>query len=206
MIVTQKDELIYKYIEENNFATVRQITNAFFSDLLYGATSAKKRLSCLIEHGYIKQTKSTNCNQDIFFVDDKYRKQSKHSILVMDVYSKFYKMENLKIIDFKKEKGFANNKVISDGFINISYYSVGKTIIQSFIIEVQTSKNDYKKVLNKYNDSVIDSDIRAECDGFAPVLIYIDNIKHDMSNICCPYQICQLKESLSDFPLIFGCI
>lgn len=206
MIVTKKDELIYQYIEDNHFATVRQITNAFFGDLLYGATSAKKRLMCLIEHGYIKQTKSINCNQDIFFVDDKYRKQSKHSILVMDVFSEFYKMNNLKIIDFKKEKGFANNKVIADGFINVSYTNFDKMIIQSFIIEVQTSKNDYKKVLNKYNDPIVDADIRAECDGFAPAIIYIDNIRHNMNNINCPYQICQLKESLNDFPLIFGCI
>lgn len=204
MIVTKKDELIYKYIEENKFATVRQITNVFYSDILYGATSAKRRLLCLIEHGYIKQTKSTNCNQNVFYIDDKDRKQSKHSILVMDVYSEFRKTANLEVIDFQKEKGFCNKKVIADGFISVKYNNADNFVIQNFIIEVQTSRNDFKKVLNKYNNADVDYDIRANCDGFAPVIIYVDNVKHDMSKISCPYQICQLHENLSDFPLIFS--
>lgn len=206
MIVTEKDELIYKYIEDNTFATIRQITKVFFGDLVYGATSAKKRLMCLIEHGYIKQAKSINCNQDIFFVDDKYRKQTKHNIIVMDVYTEFYKTDNLEILDFKKEKCFANNKVIADGFISVSYTMNNKTVLQSFLIEVQTSKNDYKKVLNKYNNSFVDKDIRSHCGGFAPVLLYIDNVSHNMRDIVCPYQICCMKENLYSFPLIFSCV
>lgn len=203
MRVTEKDEKIYKFIEENGFSTVKQITNIFFNDSLYGSTVAKKRLDCLTQHGYIKQTKSVNCSQHVFYVLDKHRKKTKHSILVMDVYSKFLQMDNLKVLNFQREKGFANNTVLSDGFITIKYTKLDTVIVQNFLIEVQTSNNDYTKVLNKYSNEEVNADIVASCDGYAPVLIYIDNIKHSMKGITCPYQICCLHESLNDFPLIF---
>ncbi len=79
MEITKRDEKIYKFIENHGFATVKQINNVFFNDILYGSTLAKRRLDCLIEHGYVKMTKSTNCDQNIFYSDDKFK--NKHFII-----------------------------------------------------------------------------------------------------------------------------
>lgn len=205
MKVTEKDEKIYKFIEDNGFATVKQIANIFYSDILYGSTLAKKRLDCLTEHGYIKQTKSINCSQHVFYVLDKNRKKTRHSIIVMDLYSKFLMMNNLKVLSFERERCFANRKVIADGFITVKYSKLnGDIIIQNFIFEVQTSNNDYTKVLGKYADDEVNKDILLSCDGYAPLVIYVDNVKHNMTNVSCPYPICQIDENLNDFPLIFN--
>jgi hypothetical protein len=203
MKVTDKDEKIYKFIEDNDFATVKQIANIFYSDILYGSTLAKKRLDCLVQHGYIKQTKSTNCSQHIFYVLDKHKRKTRHAIIVMDLYSKFLQMKNLEVLNFERERCFAGNKVIADAFLTVKFNKISNVIIQSFLIEVQTSNNDYTKVLNKYNDKDVFDDVNNACGGYAPVLIYVDDIKHNMNGVACPYQICQIDENLNDFPLIF---
>jgi hypothetical protein len=203
MKVTEKDEKIYKFIEENGFATVKQIANVFYSDILYGSTLAKKRLDCLVQHGYIKQTKSVNCSQHVFYALDKNKRKTKHAIIVMDLYSRFLMMKNLEVLNFEREKCFANNKVIADGFLTVKFSKITNVIIQSFLIEVQTSNNDYTKVLGKYNDKEVFDDVNNQCGGYAPLLIYVDDVRHNMANVTCPYQICQIDENLSDFPLIF---
>jgi hypothetical protein len=117
MQVTENDQKIYEYISKTGFATVKQISNIFYNDILYGATLAKKRLNCLIQHGYIKKIKSTNCNQDIFYEDSKFKRQSKHNILVMDVYSCFRKIENLNVLNFELN----NNGVLTIKYIQMLF-------------------------------------------------------------------------------------
>lgn len=202
-MITKKDEQIYHYIEEMGFATVKQIGELFFSNMEYRTSYAKKRLNRLILDGYIKETKSTNCNQHIFYVDSKHNRKTRHSIIVMDLYVKFRQMNKLKIMYFDREKPFANKKVISDGFITVKYPVEDGIAFQNFIIEVQTSNNDYKKVLGKYYDEDVYRDISNVCQGLTPVIIYVDDVTHNMDKVNCPYKVIQIDERLSDFPLIF---
>jgi hypothetical protein len=204
MEITKRDEKIYKFIEKHGFATVKQITNVFFNDILYGSTLAKRRLDCLIEHGYVKSDKSTNCEQNIFYSDDKFKKQTFHNILVMDIYTEFLKIDDLDVLNFERNKGFGNNKIYSDAFITVKYDSFDKTIIQSFIIEVETSNNNYRNTLSKYNDVDVYNDIVSLCDGYGAALVFVDPIKHSMDNIKCPWPVIQLNENLTNFPLIFA--
>lgn len=206
MKVTENDQKIYDYISKTGFATVKQISNIFYSDILYGPTLAKKRLNCLIEHGYIKKIKSSDCNQDIFYEDSKFRRQSKHNILVMDVYSCFRKIDSLNVINFEVNKQWGiDHKIYSDAFLTVEYNAYDNIFTQNFIIEVETSKTKYKNPLYRYNDVEIDTDIRAACSGFAPVIILIDNIKHNKDfYLQCSYQVCHLDESLCGFPLVFS--
>jgi hypothetical protein len=120
----------------------------------------------------------------------------------MDLYSKFLQMKNLEVLNFERERCFAGNKVIADAFLTVKFNKISNVIIQSFLIEVQTSNNDYTKVLNKYNDKDVFDDVNNACGGYAPVLIYVDDIKHNMNGVAGPYQICQIDENLNDFPLI----
>ena len=108
MRITPKDRDIYKYIEKEGFATVKQIGNIFFNDIIYKNELAKKRLNCLVEHGYVREVKSTNCNQHIFYSNDKFKKQSYHNIVVMDLYSKFLEMRKVDVIKFEREKTFSD--------------------------------------------------------------------------------------------------
>jgi hypothetical protein len=203
MRITKKDELIYHYIEEMGFATVKQVTELFFNDIEYGKTLARKRLNCLIEHGYIKETKSTNCSQHIFYVDPKHSRKTHHAIILMDLYVRFRQMNSLKILNFEREVPFCNKKILSDGFITVTYKVQEGVAVQNFIIEVQTSNNDFKKVLGKYYDGDIVREINAKCEGYLPVIIYVDDVTHNMDNVRCPYQVIQVDEKLTDFPLIF---
>lgn len=199
MRITDKDRKIYKYIDQTGFATVKQIGNIFFNDITYKNELAKKRINCLVEHQYIKEAKSINCTQHVFYCDDKYKKQTYHNIVVLDLYSKFLEARSIEIIKFEREKVWANGKVISDAFITISYR--GK--IQSFIVEVQASKNLWKNTINKYANLDVLSDMQSQSGGALPAMIYVDEIMHDMKQFEAPYQLLQVDMNLTDFPLIF---
>lgn len=199
MRVTPKDREIYKYIEKVGFATVKQIGNVFFNDITYKNELAKKRLNCLVEHGHLKEIKSINCNQHIFYSDDKYKRQTYHNIIVMDLYSKFLEMRKLEIINFEREKTWAGGKVISDAFITASFR--GK--IQSYIVEVQASKNLWKNSINKYADMEILQDMVNSCGGVLPVMIFVDELVHNTDALEAPFEVTQVDMNLTDFPLIF---
>ena len=202
MRVTEKDRKIYKFIDKEGFATVKQIGNVFFNDITYKNELAKKRLNCLVEHGYIKQSKSVNCNQHIFYTDDKFKKQTYHNIVVMDLYSKFNEMRNLNIIDFKREKswGTGKGKVVSDAFLSVSYNGM----IRSYVVEVQASNNPWKNSINKYANVEILQEMVNECGGVYPVMIFVDEISHNVDVLGTPYKIIQVDMNLTDFPLIFS--
>lgn len=204
MITTKKDEQIYNYIKKMGFSTVKQIGELFFSNMEYSSSYAKKRLKHLLDYGYIHETESVNCNQNIFYVDPKFKRQTYHNIVVTNIYLQFYKMEDLDIIDFAKPKCFANKKIMSDAFITIKYSSCNNVIIKNFIFEVETSKNDYRNTISKYTDPVVQADIKTVCDGYNPVLVFVDNVKHDMSKISCPYPLIQIDSNLTNLPLIFS--
>lgn len=204
MITTKKDEQIYNHIKKIGFATVKQIGKLFFGNMKYSSSYAKKRLNHLLDYRYIYETRSVNCNQNIFYVDPKFKRQTYHNIVVMDIYSQFYKMNNLDIINFTKPKCFANKKIMSDAFITVKYNSCNNVMIQNFIFEVETSKNDYRNTIGKYNDPIVQADIKTVCGGYNPVLVFVDNIKHDMSKISCPYPLIQIDSNLTNLPLIFS--
>lgn len=202
MRVTAKDRKIYKFIDDEGFATVKQIGNVFFNDIIYKNELAKKRLNCLVEHGYIKQTKSVNCNQHIFYTDDKFKRQTYHNIVVMDLYSKFKEMRNVDIIHFEREKswGDGKGKVVSDAFIAVSYNGN----IKSYIVEVQASNNIWKNSINKYANVQILQEMVNACGGVYPIMIFVDEISHNMDVLGAPYKIVQVDMNLTDFPLIFS--
>lgn len=202
MRITEKDRKIYKFIDKVGFATVKQIGSTFFNDITYKNELAKKRLNCLIEHGYIKQAKSVNCNQHIFYSDDKFKRQTYHNIVVMDLRSKFNEMRKVDIISFEREKvwGSGSGKVISDAFISISYE--GK--IRSYIVEVQASNNLWKNSINKYANQDILQEMVNASGGVFPTMIFVDEISHNMDSLGAPYEIKQLDMNLTDFPLIFS--
>ena len=201
MRITSKDREIYKYIEKNKFATVKQIANVFFNDIIYKNELAKKRLSCLVEHGQIKYSKAENCNQMVFYSEDKYKLQTYHNIVVMDLYTKFLEMRNLEVLNFEREKVWGSGKgaVRSDAFITVKYS--GK--IQNFLVEAQASKNLWINSITKYNNKVVLEEIYKACGGYAPVLIFMDEIMHSLDKVESFFQVRQIDLKLTDFPLIF---
>lgn len=204
MRVTEKDKEIYKFIGDVGFATVKQVANVFFNDIIYRNELAKKRISCLVEHGYVKQYKAVNCSQHIFCVNEKLKRQTYHNILVMDLYSKFLECRSVDVLDFTREKAWDINKVISDAFMTVKYKKGKEVIIQNFIVEIQVSNNDWKKTLEKYNNTRVDKEIRAKCSGYEPVIILVDEVQHNLDLISCPYQIVQIDTKMTDFPLVFN--
>lgn len=206
MRITEKDKKINAHIEENGFATVKQIGELFFAESTFKSQQAQKRLKALIEYGYIKQYKAVNCSQNIYAASDKFKRQTLHNIIAMDVIVKFMAMKSVKVLDYKREKTWSNGKVISDGFISVSYpgKEPGEIIMQSFIIEVHQSNNKWKNTLEKYNNESVHKDIiKNTYEGSSPTILFIDSVSHKMDNIICPYQIIQIDSNLTDFPFIF---
>lgn len=198
MRVTANDKKIYKFIEDFGFATVKQIANIFFNNITYKNELAKKRLTCLIEHNLVDKAKSINCSQHIFYSDDKYKRQTIHSIIIMDFYTKFIE-EGIDVLEFKREKRWNNGKVISDAFITVKYNNK----IQSFILEVQTSNNTYKKNISKYLDEDVRKEIIDYCHGFFPVIVHVDDVEHNVEEFKDKLQIVQLETNLKRFVLLF---
>ena len=199
MRVTEKDKLIYNYICKYKFATVKQIANVFFNDIIYKNELAKKRLNCLLEHHLIKSTKSTNCAQHIFYVDSKYKSQTYHNIIIMDFLSKLQEMSSVDVVNFEREKVWTNSNnttIRSDGLFKIHYNGYARI----FLLEVRTSSNSFKKSIEKYN--AYKNEITKEC-GCKPVLILVDSVKHDLSDVSSFMPIIQIDQKLTDFPLIF---
>lgn len=208
MQITEKDKTINTHIEKYGFATVKQIANIFFNDSAFKGQQAYKRLKALLEYGYIKQYKSVNCSQNIYAVSDKYKRQTLHNIIALDVICKFIECKSIKILDAKRERVWANGKVISDAFVTIKYTKGIEVFIQSFIVEIHTSNNKWQKTLEKYNNKEVIDDILKSTPGgdkgIAPTLIFVDSVTHNFESINCPFKITQIDSSLTDFPFVFN--
>lgn len=200
MRITQKDREIYRFIERYHFSTVKQISRVFYSDINYGNELARKRLKALMEHGYIRECKSVNCSQYIYYVDDKYKKQTEHSIIIMDFLTMLCAMKSIDVLDFVREQQLQGGAIRSDALITITYNG----IIQYMILEVQTSRNDYKKNLDKYLSKSVSEELMAICGGCFPLIILIDDISHNLDMYSKYYDIVQLDTKLTDFPFIFN--
>lgn len=199
MRVTERDRLIYQYIQENKFATVKQIGNVFFNDIIYRNELAKKRLNCLMEHKLIKSIKSTNCSQHIYYSNPKYKSQSYHNIVVMDFVSKLKEISSVQIVHMEREKSWTQGgtTVRSDAFIVIHFNG----FLRTFIVEARTSNNSWIKSMEKYNEVM--ETVISESNGTIPTLISIDAAKHNMDEVDSFMKIIQIDIKLSDFPLIF---
>lgn len=195
-MITERDRMIYNHIDKYNFATIEQIQKIFFREQKYGYDVARRRLNLLVKHEYLKCSRNYATNQNIFYIDNNYRKVNIHSMLLMDYYSELIS-NGAEVISFEKEKEFAGGKVRSDGFCififnGFKYYQ---------IIEVHASHN--KLNVKKYEDEEVRNELLALCNNVLPNLILIDDTLRQGTVEVKDMEIVQLDFNLDAFPKVF---
>lgn len=199
---TEKDKLVIQHVEEYGFITIEQCKNIFYNDIVYGYDVSRVRLLKLTQSEYLKSSRVQILNSNIkfFYTEDKYKKLSLHSKLLMDYYSKLIECGVLQedISLFKKEYTWMDGKYRSDGFIKFAF--AGFDFYQ--IIEVIASNTDIK--LKKYEDIFDSKEAHGICEGTFPRIIVIDDVIHKKSiDLERGITIIQLNHKLNNFAQIF---
>lgn len=194
-MLTDRDRAIYYHIEKYKFASIEQIQKAFFKEQKYSYDIARRRLNKLVSNDYLKCSRNFITNQNIYYIDNQYRKVSLHSILLMDYYVELLHC-NAEIVHFEKEKEWLDGKIRSDGFCIYDFN--GYRFYN--LIEVNASHN--KLNLEKY-ESLFNSGELQKAYGVFPTIILIDDIKHKSEPTLQSMEVIHLDFNLSDFAKIF---
>lgn len=113
----ERDIRIIKHIEKHGFITIKQAHKIFFNDRQTGYDLARKRLFKLAEQGHIKgfiDYLSPN-PEKIYYLEDKYKSPTKHTILIMDAYAEIINL-GVNMIYFKREEKWEKTNRRSDGY------------------------------------------------------------------------------------------
>lgn len=106
-----------KHIEEYGFITIKQAHKIFFNDRQTGYDLARKRLFKLAEQGHMKgyiDYLSPN-PEKIYYLNDKYKSPTKHTILIMDAYAEIVNLGG-RMLYFKREEKWELSNRRSDGY------------------------------------------------------------------------------------------
>jgi hypothetical protein len=191
MILKDKDKEIIRYVEKYGFITIGQAYDIWFSHRRYGYDLSRKRLQQMVDDNYLKQQYDMEemYAPKIFYIDDKYKKPSKHTILTMDVYAYLVRL-GATVIYFKREEEWLDKKYRTDAFI---IFTIEGYCYSAFIeVLKSTSSKDItqnSKFQNKYTELVDSKEAQLKIkqitqrdnefdDAF---LIIIDDIKHKYS-------------------------
>lgn len=106
-----------KHIEEYGFITIKQAHKIFFNDRQTGYDLARKRLFKLAEQGHIKGYIDylSPSPEKIYYLNDKYKSPTKHTILIMDAYAEIVNL-GVKTLHFKREERWEQSGRRSDGY------------------------------------------------------------------------------------------
>ena len=142
-MITEKDKMIIKHIEEYNFITNRQAREIFMNpDISKGYEIARRRLK-VIQNSQIKfgpdnksliMKRNPLTNENVFFYKTL---PTFHDIQIMNVYARL-KFIGVEIKHFKKPAYWNNGKQRSDAFFACSL--TGKDVV--CFLEVCVTNND----------------------------------------------------------------
>lgn len=195
IVLSERDRNILRHIEEYKFATIKQISDMFFSEQKYGYDIARKRLNAMVQHNQLLVDRNYDNNQNVYSLE-KLKKVTKSNLLLMDFYSKLIH-EGIEIICFEKEyTGLMGGKIRPDAFVAIKI----DNWILYLCVEVQTRHEGVD--LEKYERFYTTNEFQDKFNVF-PVIVVIDDIVHKKPLQSNRFKVVQLDFNLVGFTSIF---
>lgn len=196
-MITVKDRLLLRHIEEFSFITLDQARQIAFPTMKRGYEYARTRLQRLVKvEKRLKVIHNTALKLNMFIdidADIKKIPNSPHRIYLMDFYCKLIN-SNAEVERFEPEKEWVNGKFRSDA---LCIYSLGNFRFRN-LIEVNKSNNSLE--LGRFDE--VKNEIIKECEGQIPRIILIDDRTHKIYNTKV-YPVIRLDYNLKNFSEIF---
>lgn len=151
-MLRERDLKMIRHIEKYGFITIKQAHKIFFTDRRCGYDLARRRLAKLTEQGHMLSYMdylSTN-PEKIFYLKEKYKLPSRHTILIMDTYAEIVSL-GAKIMYFEREQVWEESNRRSDGYV---VFLSGEYLYEVFIEVIYHIGSDQKSRIedmsNKY--------------------------------------------------------
>lgn len=165
MTITARDKDIFKFIEEWDGITINQGAKMFWRGRNHAYDLARKRMQKLYSCGLFKYYTDKVTKQRVYCFD---KKITTHRLYLLDVYATF--VENgAKVLYFKTEPKWMDDKYRSDGFLKYEYN--GKKRICCIEIDVTHLTN-----MDKYEDIYASEEIQCKYGGFPIIVVVGDTI------------------------------
>lgn len=191
-MITQRDREIIDFIDKIGFATIKHISNMYFTNNRYGYDSARKRLKKINETGeYIKCFKNMETNELVYVpYDSKLKRVSMHNIKVLD-YLCNLKVLGCHIKETELEPVFDTIK--PDAYVSFEFDGY----LYCQLIEVQM-RHDYVDIKRFKKDEVIKSIFEKTKDICPRIIIIQDTNKDYEQENDTQFKIIQLYTDLRD--------
>lgn len=201
MIVTDRDRIILKHIEDYGFITIQQANMLVYNNLSYGYNYARERLKKLSNEGIVNCKRSPFLDRNVYYFDEKESSPKLHKTLIMDYYCNLIN-SGADIKYFEKEKKWLDGKVRSDAF---AIYELGNTRFYN-ILEVNVSNN--KLNLERYMDIIDEFHNDYNSDKtILPTVILVDRYNKKIESIENTFEVIPLKYTrnyyIDEFSKIF---
>ncbi|WP_125154475.1 hypothetical protein [Clostridium rectalis] len=203
---TDEDHKILQFVEEYGSITIKQCQNMFYNRQDKGYEMARRHLAKLTNYGKLKMAvRDFNCGgRNVYYIN---KKLNFHNLLTLDYYSNLIK-HGAKIVYFKQEQPWLNNKYFSDAYC---CYIIGNKVIFDIIEVVRTKNIEVDKYIQIFNSNeahdlskYIYNQLGGENLELFPHLIVIDDVKHKKKlYINDDIKVIQLNFNLDNFTNIF---
>lgn len=209
-MLKERDINIIKHIERYGFITIKQGYKIFFNKAGYGYDLSRKKLANLEQKGYISGFLDyfSNTGEKIYYIEDKFKNPSKHTVLVMDTFSEIVKL-GAEVLFFKREQKWLDGERRSDAY---SVFKIGDYLYELFI-EVEGSgshkrytreniiadfNKKYTEIIQSKEPQLIINDIfgsKTDISSTRRILV-VDNIPHVLEWLVDDEIIVQVNSSL----------
>lgn len=157
-MMRERDLKIRKHIEDFGFITIKQASKIFFQNRRCSYDLARRRLNKLSEQGYFNSYMDyLNSNPEkIFYINDKFKSPSRHTILIMDAYAEIVNM-GITPLYFKREQYWLDSNRRSDGYMIFLKEGYMYEIFIEVIYHLGTDKKSRNEDMNKKYQDIINS-------------------------------------------------
>lgn len=179
----ERDLKIRKHIEDFGFITIKQASKIFFQNRRCSYDLARRRLKKLVEQGFFKSYMDyLNSNPEkIFYINDKYKSPSRHTILIMDTYAEIINM-GITPLYFKREQYWLESNRRSDGYMIFLKEGYMYEIFIEVIYHLGTDKKSRNEDMNKKYQDIIESKESLEIVGDIVKKTFKKTIEEDITN------------------------
>jgi hypothetical protein len=184
---------IVRFVEDCGAITISQCAALFYPHAKTAYKIAQRKLSKLVEKGYLKVSKNDG-NENVYYID---KKLSRHSLFINSFLIALIKAGATNIY-LEKDKTWINNKIKSDAFfeydyLNYHYYNILEICCSHKYIPIKEYELLFKS-----------GEAHNICRGTFPRLIVMDDVIHKEGYYHSNYfQVIQIDLNLNKFPAIF---
>ncbi|WP_252225350.1 MULTISPECIES: hypothetical protein [unclassified Clostridium] len=191
-MITDRDKEIINFIDKIGFATIKNITDMYFTNNRYGYDSARKRLKKISEMGeYIKYFKNSETNELVYIpYESKLKRVSIHNIKVLE-YLCDLKVLGCDIKEIELEPVFDSIK--PDAYVCFEF----NNFLYCQLVEVQI-RHDYVDLKRFKKPEVIKSIYEKMKDVSPRIIIIQDTNKDYEKDNDTEFKIIQLYTDLRD--------